>query len=117
MKILLDEDVPHPLVRALPQRHVIRTVAAMGWAGVKNGELLKRTEAERFEVFVTGDKNLAKQQELSNRPFAVLVLSAINWAVIRKHVEAISAAIDGARPGTLVIVDCGVFVPRRRARL
>lgn len=89
----------------------------MGWAGVKNGELLKRVEAERFEVFLTGDKSLQKQQDLSRRPFAVLVLSAINWTVIRKNILTISEAIDAARPGTVVTVECGAFLPYRGTSL
>jgi hypothetical protein len=84
LKVLFDEDVPHPLRPVLPN-HDIRTVPGMGWAGVKNGELLKRIGAEYFDVFLTGDKNLPKQQNRSSRPFAVLVLSAINWTVIRKN--------------------------------
>ena len=73
----------------------------MGWSGVKNGELLKLVESRGFQVFLTGDKNLPKQQRLEDRPFAVVVLSAINWAVIRKYVPTISTAIDSAAPGTV----------------
>lgn len=85
----------------------------MGWAGVKNGELLDRAESGHFEAFVTGDKNLQYQQDLVRRPFAVLVLSAINWAVIKNHVEPIVTALDTARPGSVTFVNCGFFLPRR----
>jgi hypothetical protein len=33
-----------------------RTVQYMGWAGLKNGELLGTAETAGFDVFVTGDK-------------------------------------------------------------
>jgi hypothetical protein len=49
----------------------------MHWGGIKNGDLLKLIERERFDVFLTGDKNMDKQQRLGGRPFAVLILSAI----------------------------------------
>lgn len=78
MKVLLDEDVPHPLARKLPE-HDVRTVAGSGWGGLKNGDLLKLLEAHDFGAFVTGDKNLQCQQRIEDRPFAVIVLSAISW--------------------------------------
>lgn len=111
MKVLLDEDVPQKLSRAL-SRHEIHTVVGMQWGGVKNGALLKLIELEHFHVFLTGDKNMQRQQRLEGRPFAVLILSAINWPVVRPHVHKISMALDDARPGTVITIDCGVFVPR-----
>ena len=111
MKVLFDEDVPAKLARSLPL-HEVHTVVSMGWGGIKNGELLTLIERERFEVFLTGDKNMSKQQRLAGRPFAVLILSAINWPVISSHISAISAALDEAKPGTVRTIDCGVFIPR-----
>jgi predicted nuclease of predicted toxin-antitoxin system len=113
LKVLFDEDVPGKLARSLP-RHEIHTVVSMEWGGIKNGALLTLIEREGFNVFLTGDKNMEKQQRLEGRPFAVLVMSAINWPVVRPHIEKISAAIDDARPGTVKTVDCGVFVARSK---
>jgi predicted nuclease of predicted toxin-antitoxin system len=111
LKVLFDEDVPAKLARFLP-RHDIHTVVSMEWGGIKNGSLLTLIERDGFQVFLMGDKNIEKQQRLAGRPFAVLVMSAINWPVVRRHTEKISAAIDDARPGTVKAVDCGVFIPR-----
>ena len=82
--MLFDEDVPAKLARALP-RHEIHTVVGKHWGGVKNGALLKLIEREGFNVFLTGDKNMENQQRLDGRPFAVLIMSAINWPVVRPH--------------------------------
>jgi hypothetical protein len=84
----------------------------MRWGGVKNGELLTMIEKQLFEVFLTGDKNMGKQQQLEARPFAVLIMSAINWPVVRLHIDNVAAAISGAKPGTVNMIDCGAFVPR-----
>ena len=111
MKVLFDEDVPGKLARSLP-RHEIHTVVSMQWGGIKNGDLLMLIERERFDVFLTGDKNMDKQQRLEGRPFAVLILSAINWPVIRPHIDKISNALDSAERGTVKTIDCGVFVAR-----
>ncbi len=84
----------------------------MQWGGVKNGALLKLIEREGFEVFLTGDKNMATQQRLEGRPFAVLIMSAINWPVVRPHVHKIAVAIDEAQPGTVKTIECGEFIAR-----
>lgn len=47
----------------------------MGWAGVKNGNLMRLAEAE-FDVFVTVDRNLSYQQNLPKFSIAVVVLKA-----------------------------------------
>ena len=72
MKILLDESVPRLLKVRLPQLN-ISTVQEMGWAGIQNGELLRRAE-ELFDVFITADQNLRYQQQLTGRKLAILVL-------------------------------------------
>jgi hypothetical protein len=79
-----------------------------------NGVLLKLIEQEGFEVFLTGDKNMESQQRLEGRPFAVLIMSAINWPVVRRHIDRIPAAFEQARPGTVRTIDCGVFPERLR---
>jgi len=55
---------------------------------------------------------MVKQQQLQGRPFAVLIMSAINWPVIRPHILKISPALDEAQPGTFTTIDCGVFIAR-----
>ena len=84
----------------------------MEWGGVKNGALLTLIENEGFDIFLTGDKNMGAQQRLEGRPFAVLVMSAINWPVVRPHIHKIVAALDAAQPGTVTTIDCGEFKPR-----
>jgi hypothetical protein len=88
----------------------------MQWGGIKNGALLALIEREGFDVFLTGDKNMQNQQRLEDRPFAVLIMSAINWPLVRSHVHKISVALAIARPGTVNTIDCGVFIPRAKRR-
>jgi len=45
----------------------------MGWATIKNGELLALAE-QQFDVFVTVDSNLSFQQNLPHFNMAVLIL-------------------------------------------
>ena len=72
MRILLDESVPRQFARLL-EGHEVQTVPQRGWAGIRNGELLRRAATE-CDVFVTVDQNLQHQQNLSRYPLAVAVL-------------------------------------------
>ena len=74
MRILIDECLDWRLCKALGG-HDCSTVQKMGWAGFQNGELLAKAERE-FDVFVTGDRNLTSQQQLSKFRIAVIVLHA-----------------------------------------
>jgi hypothetical protein len=74
MRVLLDECVPRALRDELPG-HEVRTVAEYGWAGVKNGELL-RLAANSFDVLLTVDRNLEYQQNFVGAAVAVIVVHA-----------------------------------------
>jgi len=73
-RVLLDENLPRLLKRDLPGFEV-RTVAEMGWAGVKNGKLLRLAEAE-FDILVTADQNLSYQQPVTTFQLGFAVLRA-----------------------------------------
>jgi len=75
MKVLLDECLPKKLKREV-HADVVRTVPEMGWAGTKNGALLRLVERE-FDVFLTNDQSLEYQQNLKRFDLAVVVLVAV----------------------------------------
>jgi hypothetical protein len=56
-------------------------------------------------VFLTADKNLRYQQNLSNRKIAVVVLGNSPWHLVRLHLTEIVAAINVANPGSYVEVE------------
>ena len=102
MKILLDESVPRLLKLRLPHLD-ISTVQEMGWAGVRNGELLRRAE-EHFNIFVTADQNLQYQQNLSGHRLAILVLPSNQVPLVTRLLPAIEALLATIQPGTVVDV-------------
>lgn len=75
MRILLDECVPRPLKRELAE-HDVQTVVEMGWAGTKNGALLKLMTSEGFTILLTADQNLRYEQNLKQAGVAIVVLIA-----------------------------------------
>jgi predicted nuclease of predicted toxin-antitoxin system len=102
MKVLLDECLPRRLKRELPG-HTVSTVPEMGWAGAKNGALLRLAETT-FEVFVTIDQNVAYQQNLRSVVLAIVVLVAANNRLdtLRPLMPRAAAALHTVRPGGLV---------------
>ena len=59
MRVLLDESLPRRLARLLPE-HDLKTVAAMGWTGIQNGEMLILAAGD-FDAFLTAGQNLEHQ--------------------------------------------------------
>lgn len=100
MKVLLDECTPR-VVKMRLQPRTISTVQERGWQGIKNGELLKRAEQE-FDVLVTADRNLPRQQNLSGRRLAVVVLPSNQVPVVVRLLPELERVLDTIQPGTLV---------------
>ena len=104
MRILLDESLPRPLARLLPE-HEVRTVAAMGWTGIRNSELLQLAAGE-FDTILTADQNLEHQQNLSALPIAVVVLVAPTNRIqsLRPLIPALLRTLQTLAPRQLVRV-------------
>ncbi|HEX3730533.1 MAG TPA: hypothetical protein VHV47_12055 [Opitutaceae bacterium] len=104
MRVILDECLPRRLVRELSD-HSVSTVAQQGWAGIINGELLKRIDG-RFEVFLIIDGNLPAQNKIAGLSFGVVVLRATSnrFADLKPLVPAVLGAITGIKAGQLVFV-------------
>lgn len=99
MTVLLDESVPRLVQERLPQL-AIRTVQEMGWNGLKNGDLLKRAESQ-FDVFITADKKLQYQQNLSNTRLAIIVLPSNQVKIVGALLSTIEQTIRTSRAGTV----------------
>jgi hypothetical protein len=74
VRVLLDENLPHDLIVELGDHQVV-TVQGLGWAGVKNGELLRRA-AGSVDALLTMDRKLEFEQDLAAVPFGVVVIRA-----------------------------------------
>jgi len=72
VRILLDECLPRELTGELAG-HEVRDVGRMGWAGKKNGELLRLAEPE-FDVLITADRSLLHQQNVRGLSLGVITL-------------------------------------------
>ncbi len=101
MRVLLDECVDRRLASAI-RGHEVATVPDAGWSALQNGELLARAQGE-FDVFVTVDRNLPFQQDLSRFSIAVVVLRAQSTRVsdLRELIPRLLAALPGAKRARL----------------
>jgi predicted nuclease of predicted toxin-antitoxin system len=104
LKILLDHCVPKRLKQLLPG-HDVKTTQQMGWAAFKNGELLTAAQSE-FEVFLTVDRNIQYQQNLKERPIAIIVLVARNSRLetLSPLMPEVTAILPNVRPGELIAI-------------
>ncbi|MGW3724637.1 DUF5615 family PIN-like protein [Streptomyces sp. F001] len=134
MKLLLDENVPRPMVgivRILLTAHdVVHVHELAGWAGTKDIELYAKAKAEGFQAIITNDvKQLSRPMEVE--AIARSGLHRIQYRQNNKHgglvglgtaIATVCAALphalaeleeaDGQRLVSLTAVD-----PSRRSRL
>jgi len=99
MRLLLDENLDWRLERDLPG-HTVTSVPRMGWAGVKNGELLKRANGQ-FDVLLTMDHGIYHQQNLKGLSLAIVTLRAKSnrLADTRPLMPALLTLLSNVRPG------------------
>jgi hypothetical protein len=84
--------------------HAVTEARTRGWDTLSNGGLLAEAERAGFDVFVTADKNIQYQQNLSGRKIAVVVLSTPQWPLVRLHTAKVAEAVNAATPGSYVEV-------------
>jgi predicted nuclease of predicted toxin-antitoxin system len=103
VRILLDEQLPRQLAPHL-EGHDAVTVKQQGWAGLKNGALLREAAAAGFDVFLTSDQNIEFQQNLRKAQLFVVVLVALTNKLedLLPLVPAVLVALKSSAPGRLV---------------
>lgn len=92
MRVLFDKSAPFGLAR--------------------HRDLLTLAEHAGYEVFLTADKNLRYQQDLSGRNISIVVLGQSPWPLVRQRIPAIVAAVNAATPGGYMEVD--ILLPPKK---
>lgn len=107
MKILLDENLPKKLKFGFDARHQVSAVRDLGWVGKKNGELLSLMTLNGFEGFITVDKNLANQQNLTRFSIRVFVLNVKNSKIqtLNLFLPKLNQYINDPSADQLVIIN------------
>ena len=75
------------------------TAFERGWSGLTNGDLLDREEEDGYQLLITTDQNLCRQQNVAGRRLADLVLLSTSWPRIQRRVDDIRTTADEMGPG------------------
>lgn len=107
MKILLDENLPKKLKLEFSGEHEIFTVREKGWNGRKNGELLGLMTLEGFDAFITIDKNLQYQQNISKFPITLFILDAPNTKIgtLLPYIENLKLVLNETKENQIQIIE------------
>ena len=82
-----------------------RTVQDLGWAGIKNGALLRLANGQ-FDALLTVDQGIEYQQNLSGLSISVVVMMAPSNDVddLRPLLPGVEEALAKLRPGEITRV-------------
>lgn len=109
MRVLLDENLDWRLVRYFDADFQVTTVSRQGWNGKQNSELLEQAAAT-FDVLVTMDKGFKHQQNISNYPISVIIISARSNK--RQDIEPVMPKVNqeirDVHPGQVICVKAKV---------
>ena len=83
----------------------METAYERGWAELTNGELLAAAESSGFQLLITTDKGIRRQQDWSARMLSLLVLSTNDWTRIRLSQSLVVAAAASIQTGTYAEVE------------
>ena len=112
MKILLDQSAPRNLARVLA-KHEFAHTAQLGWEEVTNGKLLKLAEENGYNLLITADQSIPYYNVMAGRLIGILALSTNNWNLMKPHVEAIVQSVEQVKPGEVMNLLVGKFVPSK----
>jgi predicted nuclease of predicted toxin-antitoxin system len=115
LKILIDQNVSARLARLLTG-HEATHASSKGWAELTNGDLLTAAEADGFQIFLTADKNIRYQQNLTGRGIALVVLGTNQLEILFANIDRIRQAVDTVSPGGYLTVPFDRPPLRRRPR-
>lgn len=105
MRVLIDECLNWRLGRALTGHYAI-SAPKMGWSGIGNGKLLQLAVENGFDVFLTGDRNLGFQQNITQFRIAILVLEAegIQLHQTLRLIPKVLEILPTLKPGQILTV-------------
>lgn len=105
MKILLDECLPVDFRHSFPG-HEAHTVQWAGLKGKKNGELLLAAVAAGYEVLLTVDQGVPRQQPFGDRRLSVILIRSRTNQMedLSPLAPAIMKVLESIQPGQTVVV-------------
>ena len=104
MRILLDECLPVDFRRSFPG-HEVHTAQWAGLKGKKNGELLRAAASTGYDVLLTVDQGMPRQQSSGSNLSMILIRARTNQLEdLLLLASAIAHALESIQPGQIVVV-------------
>ena len=100
MHVLIDNCMPVGLIKYLVAAgHKVIDSVSVGLHDIVNGRLLSAAEGA-YDVLVTGDQNMAYQQNLTGRTLAIVASNTNHWPTIKQDPDRIVQAVNKAMAGS-----------------
>ncbi len=105
MKILLDECLPLVFRHSFPT-HQAHSSEWAGFKGKSNGELLREAERAGYDILLTVDHGIPRQQHAGGRELSIIVIRSRTNQIedLLPLVESILLAIETILPGQIVSI-------------
>jgi len=105
VRILLDECLPLDFRHSFPS-HEAHTVQWAGLKGKKNGELLRAAEAAGYEVLLTVDQGIPRQQSPGERKLSIILIRSRTNQIedLLPFAPAILQGLESIEPGQIVAI-------------
>lgn len=105
MRVLLDECLPVDFRHHL-LGYEVHSAEWAGFKGLKNGQLLIRAEQAGYDVLITVDQGIPRQQSLGQRRIALVVVRPRTNQLedLLLLTNAILAALRDVQPGNVVLI-------------
>ena len=115
MRVLFDQCTPEALRKELPG-HDIQTANEAGVSDLENGDLIDEAVRRGYDLLVTADRRMQKQEEIKGKPLRVVVLTRPDWSKVEKQIHEVREAIATAEPGKFTRVIARKTEPQPRLK-
>ena len=114
-KILIDECLPLRLKEEYSE-HTVFTVQETGWQGKKDNDLFKLAVDEKFEVFITIDKNIGYQQNTKKIKLGIIVLDVPRTKLenLKSMTKKVLELISKMQPYTVYRLKPGIDIKKKK---
>ncbi len=105
MRILLDECLPVDFRHSFPG-HEAHSVEWAGLKGTKNGELLQAAEGSGYQVLLTVDQGIPRQQTMVGRNLAIILIRSRTNQMddLLPLAPAILKVLEFIQPGQAILI-------------
>jgi hypothetical protein len=104
VKVLLDEMLPIGMREFLPA-HEVYSAAYAGLAGISNGEMIRRAIDAGFDVIVTLDRGIPRQQNIERSGIGFVLIPHNDIDLIRPYADGLRRSVEQASAGTVIRVE------------